>query len=362
MANQNIGTPRFIVDYIQYFHVNGLAKTNYSTSNHYFWNAPSPYNSDTQETVNIVSSLIGLNPTSDFAFTGVNNASTDGYNMIIRMDKSFPVHDCNIVGLLGHNIATTGGDTGFAYHYVTDDDGDGVADDSHWAYANLTDDFQVNVTRGGTRFSVDYDGFSFCSCDGSNYPNEVHGNIEPNIRNVPNHTTATYKPGSVLWGRYYDMPHSPELSLTMSHEYDGIKKQETAGGSTLSYANYYKSPDWGDLQAWQLGGWDRKYSGRRVWDLTFNHLSDSDLEPYHYNIDSNSGHSSWKDNWFTNVLHYTNGGQLPFIFCPDPSIGYLDSTWTIPEFAICRFDMKTFKKEQVANGIYNIKVKIKESW
>ena len=34
---------------------------------------------------------------------------------------------------------------------------------------------------------------------------------------------------SVLIGQYYDMPHSPELSLTMSHEYDGIKKQETAG-------------------------------------------------------------------------------------------------------------------------------------
>ena len=170
--------------------------------------------------------------------------------------------------------------------------------------------------------------------------------------------------GAVSIGNYFDIPHSPELSLTMSHEYDGVKKQATAGGSTLSYVNYHKPPDWGGLQAWQLEGWDRKYSGRRVWDLAFNHLSDSDIEPYHYNIDSSSGHDSWNDdgNFFTNVLHYTNGGQLPFIFCPDPSIVYYASTWTIPEFTICRFDMKTFKREQVANGIYNIKVKIKESW
>ena len=361
MANQNIGTPRFIIDYIQFFKANGLARSNYATNNHYFWNAPSPYNSDTQETANIVSSLIGLNPISDFTFTGVDNDLHTGYNMMIRMDKSFPVHDCNIVGLLGHNMKTTGGDMGFAYHYVADEDGDGV-EESNWAYANLTDDFQINVTRDSTRFTADYDGFSFCSCNGSTYPNEVWGNIEPNIRNVPYHTDAIYKPGSVLWGKYYDMPHSPELSLTMSHEYGGVKKQETAGGSTLGYINYYKPLDWGDLQAWQLDGWDRKYSGRRVWDLSWNYLSDSDLEPYNYHIDSSSDHSSWKDNWFTNVIHYTNGGQLPFIFCPDPSIGYYLSTWTIPEFAICRFDMKTFKREQVANGIYNIKVKIKESW
>ena len=175
-------------------------------------------------------------------------------------------------------------------------------------------------------------------------------------------TGQSFRMGAVSVGKIFDMPHSPELSLTMSHEYDGIKKQETSGGSTLSYVNYYKPPDWGNLQAWQLDGWDRKYSGRRVWDLTFNYLSDSDIEPYNYHIDNSSGHSSWKDNWFTNVIHYTNGGQLPFIFCPDPSIVYDDSTWTIPEFAICRFDMKTFKREQVANGVYNIKVKIKESW
>ena len=97
-----------------------------------------------------------------------------------------------------------------------------------------------------------------------------------------------------------------------------------------------------------------------MWDLAFNYLSDEDIEPYNYIVYPD--HSQYKDDWFTNVIHYTNGGQLPFIFCPDPSIGYVESTRTIPEFAICRFDMKTFKREQVANGVYNIKVKIKESW
>ena len=365
MANQNVGTPRFIIDYIQYFQVNGLAKSNYASNNHYFWNAPSPWNSWEQETANHMLSLIGLNPVHDFTFTGMNVAGSynvddewveyTGWNYVVRMDKSFPVHECNIVGLLGHNIKTTGGMMGFEYFA-----GGGV-----YPNAMLTDDFEVNVTRDGSskRFSADFDGFSFCSCNGAETALPVYDHIVPNIRGVPDPMEKTYKPGSLLWGRYYDMPHSPELSLTMSHEYDGIKKQETAGGSTLGYVNYYKPPDWGDdLQAWQLDGWDRKYSGRRVWDLAFNYLSDFDIEPYHYNMDES--HPDWNEdgNWFTNVLHYNNGGQLPFIFCPDPSIPYYTSSWTIPEFAICRFDMKTFKREQVANGVYNIKVKIKESW
>ena len=65
--------------------------------------------------------------------------------------------------------------------------------------------------------------------------------------------------------------------------------------------------------------------------------------------------------------YYTMGGALPFIFQPNKDATYdwsADSgqVTAIPEFAICRFDMDTFSREQVANSVYNIKVKIKESW
>ena len=176
--------------------------------------------------------------------------------------------------------------------------------------------------------------------------------------------------GALSIGRYYDMPHSPELSLTMSHEYKGVTKQTTMGGSTLTNINYYKPPKWGNLEAWQLEGIPIRYSGRRVWDLAFNYISDEDLEPSHYYMDES--HGSWKDNWFSNVLHYTNGGTLPFIFQPNKDATYApvdtnnsgvdDEITSIPEFAICRFDMDTFSRERVAPSIYNIKVKIKEAW
>ena len=59
------------------------------------------------------------------------------------------------------------------------------------------------------------------------------------------------------------------------------------------------------------------------------------------------------DNFFSQVIHKTNGGQLPFIFQPNLS----DNT----VFAICKLD-SDFKVTQVANGVYNTKVVVREIW
>ena len=177
--------------------------------------------------------------------------------------------------------------------------------------------------------------------------------------------TITGSLSELVVGRYYDMPHSPDLSLTMTHEYKGVKTITTKGGSTLSNTNYYKPPRWGDREAWQLGDFPYYYSGRRTWDLSFSYISDTDIEPYSYYGNKYTDDSSEEgtDNWFQNVLYYTQGS--PFIFCPDPSVGYYSDGSNpprVPEFAICRFDMNSFQREQVSNTIYTIKIKIVESW
>ena len=62
------------------------------------------------------------------------------------------------------------------------------------------------------------------------------------------------------------------------------------------------------------------------------------------------------NSFYNQVIHKTNGGQLPFIFQPDKNNNNSDS------FAICKFDMDSFEFDQVANGVYNIKLKIREVW
>ena len=334
MAYQNVSTPRFYIDIFEYYKATAIGTAH----------SDAPF---------------GLNPSEQYWF-----ATTYFGGNVHKTFKSFdfPTGDIpklNYIAILGHNFGnfTVGG-----FHMRLDST---IVDDD---YVERPSDYEItNALYSGYYYNIiaEFSGFSIAEITPPTTPEDAY-RINFRLQGTDARDIGIR---ALSTGYFYNMPHSPELSLTMSHEYDGIKRQETAGGSTLSYADYYKPPDWGNLQAWQLDGWDRKYSGRRVWDLAFNYLSDSDIEPYHYHMDSTppgashpGNHDNWKDNWFTNVIHYTNGGQLPFIFCPDPSISYIDSTRTIPEFAICRFDMKTFKREQVANGVYNIKVKIKESW
>ena len=194
--------------------------------------------------------------------------------------------------------------------------------------------------------------------------------------------------GSIVIGTMYDMPHSPELKLTMSREMDGVKKIRTKGGADLVDHKYTGSPLWGDAAPWELysGTPNPDYHnlsrrGRRVWSLSFNYLQDSDVmgstESITAEIFDKDGYT--KDDWYysgsaeadlwnpdkrflrsnnfySQVIHKTNGGQLPFIFQPDNNNNNPDG------FAICRFDQSSFEFNQVANGVYNVKLKIREVW
>jgi hypothetical protein len=177
---------------------------------------------------------------------------------------------------------------------------------------------------------------------------------------------------TVCTGIYYDFPYSPDLKLSLSYEYEGIKETTTKGGSTLTNAFYTKPPKWTDtLGAWELGG-TAAYakSGRRVWDLSFSYLSDSSVFPTNAGLVNEATDATTGDPTTTNtlleadsfqrVIHLTNGGQIPFIFQSD---GTVDDTSPKPDqLAIAKFDMNSFKFDQVANSVYNCKIRIREVW
>ena len=97
-----------------------------------------------------------------------------------------------------------------------------------------------------------YNGFSFRSADGSSSSkNSITGanSMLPNIRGInPDISNIGFKLGSLLLGRYYNVPNNPELNLTMTTEMDGISAIKTKGGTDLMDAEYLRSPDWGNLQ------------------------------------------------------------------------------------------------------------------
>ena len=253
---------------------------------------------------------------------------------------------------------------------------------------NLTE--LVNAMPDGVEWSCpNYNGFSISSFNGIGV-----GNIEIDLTYEGDGLDSNNSCQSIVVGAFYDMPHSPELSLTMHREMEGVHKKKGLGGNEFIDYSYTKSRDWNGAPAWELYQGegsdlsdtnpfakpqiseklkDLSKIGRRIWELEFNYLSDTDIftdisSLTNYETVSPSGETfsegdsvsentlTQQSRFFSHVLHKTNGGQLPFIFQPD------NENFNPDNFAICKFDMNTFEYEQVANGVYNIKVQIKEVW
>lgn len=196
--------------------------------------------------------------------------------------------------------------------------------------------------------------------------------------------------GAISTGIQYTMPHSPDLKLSMEIEMDGIDTTTTSGGGTISNVKYTGNPLWvnGDnktncfdvyedtLDVTQTGA---RRNGRKSWNLKFSYMSETDLfssnpkggnytehpaDSTYNNGDLSSGtqHSEntlafnieTDDSFYAQVWNKTLGGALPFIFQPNSNDN--------DDFYICRFDQNSLRVSQSAYKVYDISVKIVETW
>ena len=404
MAYQNVGTPRFYIDYLSYCNSMGLIKK--------VWMKPT-YN-------NILEgNFIGLDPSS-LCVVGTDDDSAIGTMAIaIQFHEQIPVdflETLNYVGVIGHNFHETS-DEGFtlnlrAYtqwkqptwnfpvgganiwtgdftpnNLSTPADGNIINTGIH-ELPNL-DDWVTFPNNGFSIFEVKYDHIG-TEEEPDLAPHSIAiglncYNPDPNINNQDGFI-GLWNMNSLTLGTYYDMPHSPELNLTMTMEYDGVESITTRGGSHLSNVNYsgcsmWQRVDGTEAPPWTIGESDTKLRrhGRRVWDLDFNYLSDKDLFSSNYmsthyaETGSTSNYNSEDidtvdevanqfyytitddDSFSARVLNFIGAGQR-FIFQPDNTNNNPD------QFAICQLDQDSLDIKQVANGVYNISLKIREVW
>ena len=188
--------------------------------------------------------------------------------------------------------------------------------------------------------------------------------------------TEVRKPiGGITYGWHYTMPHSANLEYNYTVEYDGIDVTQTKGGNTLYNKRHTTGASYVDYPPYQIfrphpSGikHPEANSGRKVWDLTFSYISETD-----YQQDYSSGNSMWRwsdviegggddtvpggwsgiRNDFTSRVLFGTQGYLPFIFQPDSTKDY---------YTVCRFDQSSFSCTQQAPDLWQFSCKIKETF
>jgi len=372
---KQVKTPRFYVDMPTFLHATGQLGWDdyYGGAELLYMNCANPYINDTQ---------------SNFTFAiGHPNQNTP--------KTSFPINFC---ALLNHNLASDSNTfTTPSYKGLIQNDGQNQRLERMIGYKNIlnstiqNNDPYYNGTSIWTFNEItDYwrgFGVYYASADTpDDYPHQL---------------------GSLVVGKYFDCPNSPDLNLTMSRRFDGIKSQKTIGGKTLSNIYYdgptewtmnhpndrtYKYPPFElDLPTTADIGLELPFNmraksglgrkGLRSWKLSFSYISEDDMWMAYENssispfIENQTGFDATtntdvpldngnsvasnpnpmlSDDSFNFVWNCTLGGTLPFIFQPDKDNNNPD------QFSICTFRENTFSVQQQAHNVYKVSMTIDE--
>ena len=162
------------------------------------------------------------------------------------------------------------------------------------------------------------------------------------------------KIGCILLGQFYDMPHSPDLSVKRSIDFDGVKVQESLGGQRFSTMTQHgrrnietanRSPFTTHYNSFGAFG------GRMSYDMKFSYLNSTDVMPNNYDT-----HGLDDDAVIEDVWNKTNGRHTPFIFTQDGTSG------DYSDYLFARFGQDSLNMTQVAPDVFDVSMKIEEEF
>jgi len=150
------------------------------------------------------------------------------------------------------------------------------------------------------------------------------------------------------------MPHSPDLSVKRSIEFDKQNIQESLGGQRFSNMTSYgksyisdqnKSP----FHDYTSNGARGMYGGRMIYDMKFSYLNATDIMPDDY--------SSFNDNSVVDdIWSATHGSHHPFIFTQD------GTSTSESDYLFARFGQNSLDMTQVAPDVFNVAMRIEEEF
>ena len=370
---KQVKTPRFYVDIPTFLHATGQLGWDGSNGGAelLYMNCANPYTKQVN--------TIGTEEVAQIGHSANNTAKT-----------SFPVNFC---ALLNHNY----GSNTNKFRLYGKSPSSTIFNPSQNILNSDFDGSQIKPQYNGTSI------FTFSDADGLDDTWQSFSIYYATDNPITTNDLEIQQLGSLVVGKYFDCPRTPDLNVSMSRRFDGIKKQKTIGGKQLANIYYdgptewtmnrrtndfggdatYKYPPFEldttatvDSQGFRFDYRSRSGLGRkglRSWDLTFSYIAESDMwidsevsnlvinddiddAPYGGGSPTGGygGNPMLSDNSFNFVYNCTLGGALPFIFTDDKDSNAPD------RYSICTFRENTFKVTQVAFNTYNVSMTIDE--
>ena len=374
MAYQKVGTPRFYLDFTQLAKAKGFRFDD---------GEPNSQNliPEDDDKNNNVWDFDYTNPTSytvrqDIPFFQFRHPfweSRDNTTESSNFEWAKLMSTINFAGIINHNIYTkvynlTGGDGTKLYPTFK----------FRWIDGNSTIERVQNIVNMWDG-AIRQDGYSFIELA----PLPDHLYIEPQRygsfnfqlstnggNNLSTSTDLQFDMGCMTFGKFIDMPHSPDLSVKKSVEYDGVNIKRSLGGADFVQINHQGQPDWLVGEPWTVKNYASNgrvgRNGRRAWDLNFSYISNDDLfyDLRERVVGGSATRSDGVETAFNStdeiqqIYDLTLGGALSFVFCPDSSkTNHYDL-----EFAVCKLDQDSLVATQVAFQTWNISMRVVEVW
>ncbi len=342
MANQNVRTPRFYTDNINYLLSRGVAQDgNFDVR-------PSATNGAT--TIGLQTGTeaecFDMNPLNKVDFD--TSATTDGH-VIINLDLKGSLKN-SFVAILNHNLSTARG--------------------------------KIRISASDTESEVqspDFSGATAISCTEVVNADAISTNIitpatdgstivrfsESDLRywGIQFEGDSTFLStdlffGCILVGEYWDAAHAPDLSVQRSIMFDKTKVLESVGGKRFSNMNNHgrtassasKSPFTTASNNYET------YGGRIAYDMNFSYLASTDLMPDEYDTLEYTDDAFVEDVW-----NKTNGSHIPFILSIDNSTTEEGGN-AETQHIFARFAQNELQMNQVANDFWNISLRIEEEF
>ncbi len=343
MANLNIRKPRFYVDRLNYILNRGR-----SISQSCEIQATNTGNNTVGlKSGSEVADLIDMRPLNQAIFETSATATTQADTVVTRFDFAFGSYVTNFVAILNHNM--TSANAKFSIGYGSEAQVETIG---FTGGTVVTPTVKLNGTESSNIITPQSDGHTlvtFSSAGSSDWGIQFQGSDSGNFDG-----TNDLKIGCILIGELYDMPHSPDLSVKRSIEFDKQNIQESLGGqrfSTLSsYGKSYisdqsKSP----FHDYTSNGARGLYGGRMSYDMKFSYLNSTDIMPDDY--------SSFNDNSVVDDLwSATHGSHIPFIFTQD------GTSTSESDYLFARFGQNSLNMTQVAPDVFDVSMRIEEEF